>query len=177
MTRKIGIFLIVVLVLTAVIGLAYYLIIKPYSKEKRYKQKMEISRLYSRQNEAFGMGADSGYLEYDELNKNRLILRLAAYEKSGMDQKAVTPEDVEAFLSSEYDEKGKLAAKNRPENIESYIEWANSHEGYEFIQDYIKNITDYQKAHTDKYGDEAIDNMSESMLKVIITDFNSSADN
>ena len=177
MTRKIGIFLIVAILLIAVIGLVYYLIYKPYSKEKRYKEKSEISRMYSRQNEAFGMGLDSGYLQYDEINKNRLILRLAAYEKSGAANEAVTTDDVEAFLSSEYDEKGNPVAANRPENIESYIEWAWSDEGYKFITDYIKNVTDYQKSHADKYGDETIENMSEDMLKELINEFNSTTGN
>ncbi|RKM57755.1 hypothetical protein D6856_13955 [Butyrivibrio sp. XB500-5] len=169
--KKMGILIITILVLIAVVGLGYYLIYKPHMKGKRAEQKTEIEQLYFHQNHAFGMGLAPSYLDYNKINKNRLIERLAAYEDSGQAKAEVSLDDIKQYLSGEYDESGKLAAENRPENIEAYIDWAWSDDGEKYIKDYIQWITNYQLDHTDKYSEESIDKLSEDKLLELIDDF------
>ena len=173
--RKVAILIISLLFLIAAAGLVYYLVYKPYEKEKRVDRKLEINHLYRDQNRAFGRTFFE-YRSFDELDKNRLIEMLAAYEESGTAKKPVSVEDVKNYLANEYTEDGKLVAENRPENIKAYIEWANSDEGDKYITDYDQWLTNYQHDHADKYGEETTEKMSEDMLLELIDEFKNCTD-
>ena len=173
--KKMGIVIISLFFLIAAAGLAYYLVYKPYENGKKIKQKKYVQNLYYDQNYAFGR-MYSRYLSFDRLVENKLIEMLAAYEESGAAKDPVSVEDIKEYLASEYTEDGKLVVENKPENIEAYIEWACSDEGDNYIKDYDKWITNYQKDHADKYGDESTEKMSKEMLLELIDEFKNSAD-
>ena len=95
------------IIITAIILLviiAPCIFMKIYLRNKEIKHEAEV--LYSRQNEAFCISMEESYFDYSNVNKSLLICNLAAYEYRNPG-KHLSLEEVEEYLSSEYDENGE----------------------------------------------------------------------
>ena len=148
-----------------------------WNNYKNYKEveNAVLQHDYYHQNIAFGMeNASRNYQDYSYVSVNSLIINLATYcfYVEGVD---ITVEDIEEFLSSEYDENEQLKVLNPPQKIGDYLEWYWTG-GDEATREYLSWLFRYQLDHKDVYGADDLLEIDEKSLCKMIDEFNSCPD-
>ncbi|WP_026653914.1 hypothetical protein [Butyrivibrio proteoclasticus] len=145
-------------------------ILKEKSRKEGIEQRKQIAQLYKHDNNAFGIESSLEYRDFSYVDVNLLTLHIAVYEDNNPDAAEVTIHDIEDYLSSEYDEKGKLRVLNQPKNIADFVLWY-SYVGTGHTLDLISCLRNYSKDHYDKYQDIGIFEMDIDMLNELIDDY------
>ena len=101
-----------------------YKVYKQQQKEK-FVEEYKLAILYKWQNRAFMTHSDHEerfhYQGADKCNLQELLIYLHVYN-SIQNKNQLTIEDVQDYLSEEYDSEGRLRVYHRPDNIEDYID-------------------------------------------------------
>ena len=117
---------------------------------KMYNEQIQLEILYKHQNDALGMyrvkHADLIYFHgVDELDPAYLLIATTVYN-SDQEKYQLSVEEIVTFLSSEYDEEGRLRVYNKPEDLDDYILWywnggaAKIEDYYGIIDRYLSEI-------------------------------------
>lgn len=145
-----------------------------WKKNHDERKRAYLEYKYERQSVAFTIGLETSYKDFSYVSVNSLIILLAAYKNT--DGKIeLTIEDIEEYLSSEYDEKGRVKALYPPREIDDYIDWYWSG-GDEIYREYLLGLTRYNMDHEDIYGNDEFSDMDEGLLNKMIEEFNSCPD-
>ncbi len=180
MKKKIITIGIIVLVIGVLTGICCRYI--QWKREQREQAEELVLQLhYKHQNQPFGMSAStyySGYHGYDEVRETELFVRLAAYNSRNMQEnngkEAVTLEDIEDYLSSEYNEDGSLRVDSIPENIQGYIDWfyeGGDKEIEEYWGELGRIAMEYQREHPEIELEDR-GNMTTEQLQELINKYN-----
>ena len=151
-----------------IIGCVLALFMYREHNKKMLDEQLELEILYRRQNQSLGMCqghlADRTYYHgADEIDQAYLLVATIVYN-SDQANYILSEEVVVTYLSSEYDEEGKLRVYNKPEELDDYIEWW-FHGGDEKIDDYYRKIDKYLLDNN--YPENIYDISNEKLVEVI----------
>ena len=119
-------------------------------KEERAKQGI-LAIDYREQNRAFPRVAgrpikEEYYVGYDAIDEPQLYVCLSAYNEwirlNYKEESELTLEDIEKYLSSEYNEDGSLRIQKGYENIRAYVDWYYEEGGGQAITEYWGDLED-----------------------------------
>jgi len=119
-------------------------------KEERAKQGI-LAIDYREQNRAFPRVAgrpikEEYYVGYDAIDEPQLYVCLSAYNEwirlNYKEESELTLEDIEKYLSSEYNEDGSLRIQKGYENIRAYVDWYYEEGGGEDIAEYWGDLNE-----------------------------------
>ena len=96
-------------------------------KVKMFNEQIQLEILYKHQNQSLGLSQDilANRIYFhgaDEINQAYLLIATTVYN-SDQEKYQLSEEEIVEYLSSEYDEEGRLRVYNKPEDLDDYIEW------------------------------------------------------
>lgn len=142
-----------------------------YNHEKDVKKQEQLEEAYDTISIAFSMQRSKYYQDFSHVDINGLILGINAYKLYQPDAPVLTIDDVQEFLSEEYDENGEPRVLNPPDNIKKFIAWKFSSSGYKEFGHYANTIEKYGNDH-EGYKNLDILETDIDTLNKIIEDFN-----
>lgn len=145
-----------------------------WKKNRDERMQAYLEYKYKRQSVAFTIGLENDYKDFSYVSVSSLKIILAAYKNSD-ENVELTVEDIKEYLSSEYDEKGKLKVLYPPQEIDDFIDWYWAG-GDEIYSEYLLGLTRYNIDHEDIYGNVEFSDMDEILLDKMIEEFNSCSD-
>lgn len=138
--------------------------------ERQAERQKHIETLYGYETFALGMDQYHCYKDFSNVDVNRLTLKLAAYKHFAPEAPSLTIDEVQDFLSEEYDENGELRVLNQPDNIRQYVNWYVWGGGDLCYQNYLTYLTLYCN-DSEKYKDIKMFSTDLETLNSIIDDF------
>ena len=157
---------IVLLCIFIVLIVAFFTIQKERKKREEWVQQQLVAIDYREQNRAFPRVSghpikEEYYVGYDAIDEPKLYVCLSAYNEwiqlKDREQQKLTLEDVEEYLSSEYNEDGSLRIQKGYENIRAYVDWYYEEGGGEDITDYWIELQRILNSHCDNNPEVADD--------------------
>jgi len=131
------------ILIVLIVALFYYT--EKKKKREEWVQQQLVAIDYREQNRAFPRVSghpikEEYYVGYDAIDEPKLYVCLSAYNEwiqlKDREQQKLTLEDVEEYLSSEYNEDGSLRIQSGYENIRAYVEWYYAKDGETAITEY-----------------------------------------
>jgi len=171
---------IVLLCIFIVLIVAFFTIQKERKKREEWVQQQLVAIDYREQNRAFPRVSghpikEEYYVGYDAIDEPKLYVCLSAYNEwiqlKDREQQKLTLEDVEEYLSSEYNEDGSLRIQEGYENIRAYVDWYYEEGGGNAIAEYWEKLDDIAIEYRDQNSEfprEPIKEMNVDQLQELI---------
>ena len=166
---KIFIVVLIGLILVCVGGLC----LKAHRKHQE-EYEARLAKLYKEETYAMGMEQSTYYKDFGAVYINVLTLELASYRDKNPGVN-ISIDDIQDFLSEEFDDRGKPRVLNPPDNIADYIKWFN-HGGRQYTDEYILYLMHYMNDHQDEYTHVDLYYADLETLNKIIEEFNNCPD-
>ncbi len=132
--------------------------------QRKAENQTRLEEAYKDQSFALGMNMESYYQDFDSVVMYSLIMNLGAYKEATQTDDPVTVEQVQKYLENEFDEKGRPAVLNPPENIRKMINWFWCEGGLKYSEHYELWVRHYLKDHPEEFNDVSINSFTADML-------------
>ncbi len=161
----------VLLVCAAVLGCGLYL----YNERKKESKEFVLAIDYKHQNKMFprikGEVNEYKYMDYDAIDEPELYVRLTVYNKEHSGEEQLSIEEVEEYLSNEYNEDGTLRIYNGYEKIRDYENWYFEGRGCDDIEEYwseLEYISNAYRLEHSQYSMLSVRELSIDVLQELI---------
>ena len=161
--------IVVILIIACLIVFIGGLLKVKRADDEQYLENLRNS--YMNANYALGMERSYDvYMDYSFVSEKRLIINLAAYKYYNPEAEIVV-DDIQDFLSNEFNYNGEPCVLDPPKNISEYLTWYCG-DGEELVQNYYACISAYVFKNATDYKDEWVEGIEAERLYQLIDEFN-----